>query len=137
LFARYPNELRAAEYAEMSYKAGGDPNICYFHGFWNLQPDQALIIETEIPECVYWNFQINNYWMESLDYRYFQISVNKQNARYNADGSVMLVVAAQDPGRGNYIDTAGHTNGTMLLRWVTASHHPQPRCRVVSLASLF
>jgi hypothetical protein len=74
--------------------------------------------------------------MESLDYRYLPISVNKHSAKYNADGSVRLVVASRDVGIGNFIDTAGHTSGTMLLRWTRASSHPVPTCRVVKLAAL-
>lgn len=135
-FASHPNELRADDYAELSQRTGGDPNICYYHGFWRVRADEALVIDTRVPDCVYWNFQLNNYWMESLDYRYFPIAVNKHTARYNDDGSVTLVVAARDPGCGNFIDTAGHDNGTMLLRWVNAASRPRPRCRLVKLASL-
>lgn len=135
-FALAPNQLLAEPYRELSMRTGGDPNIDYFHGYWQLADGEALVIESEVPDCVYWNFQLNNYWMESLDYRHWPVCVNKHNARLNADGSVTLVVAARDPGVGNFIDTAGHDRGTMLLRWVTATTHPQPRCRVVPLASL-
>jgi hypothetical protein len=46
------------------------------------------------------------------------------------------VVAARDPGVGNWIDTCGHDSGTALLRWLGAATHPLPRCRVVPLDSL-
>jgi len=74
--------------------------------------------------------------MESMDYRYFSVALNKFNARYEADGRLKLVIAAQDPGIGNFIDTAGHSEGGMILRWVHAKTHPEPVCRVVKLASL-
>jgi hypothetical protein len=49
---------------------GGDPNIFYYHSYWSLQEDEALLIEIEgVPECRFWNLQLNNYWIESLDYR--------------------------------------------------------------------
>jgi hypothetical protein len=134
-FQGAPNALATVDQS-LFIRAGGDPSIFYLHGYWSLAPDEALVIDTPVPECEIWNFQINNYWMESLDYRYLPVSVNKHTARYNADGSVTLIVASQDVGVGNFIDTAGHTSGTMLLRWTRAKHHPVPTCRVVSLASL-
>jgi hypothetical protein len=74
--------------------------------------------------------------MESLEYRYLPVHVNSHTAKYERDGSVRIVIAAQDPGVGNFLDTAGHTSGTMLLRWTRASSHPVPKCSVVKLAAL-
>jgi hypothetical protein len=135
LFRAQPNTLATVDQA-MFWKAGGDPRIFYLHGYWQLAPDEALVIETPVPECDIWNIQLDNYWMESLDYRYLPVTVNKHTARYNADGSVTCVVAATDPGVGNFLCTDGHQSGTLLLRWTGATNHPVPACRVVKLAQL-
>jgi hypothetical protein len=132
MFKQHPNEL--PDYGQPFFqKAGGDPKIFYYHGYWRLEPGQAWVIETDVPDCPYWNFQLNNWWMESLDYRYRQISLNKHTAKLEPDGRLVLVIAERDPGFGNWIDAAGHTSGTALLRWVDARTHPQPQCRVVAL----
>jgi hypothetical protein len=135
-FAARPNELHAEPYKEMSMRAGGDPNIDYFHGYWSLAPDQALVIDSDVPDCPYWNFQLNNWYMESLDYRYRPVAINKHAARLDARGRVTVVVAERNPGVANFVDTDGHACGTMLWRWVGARMHPRPQCRVVALASL-
>ncbi len=135
MFRATPNAFAPLDQT-MFQKGGGDPNIFYLHGYWEIAPDQALVIETEVPECELWNLQIDNYWMESLDYRYLPIHVNSHTARYEPDGSLRVVVAAEDPGVPNFLSTGGHTSGTMLLRWTRAKTHPVPRCRVVPLASL-
>ncbi len=134
-FARFPNELRPMDPA-VTGGAHGDPNIFFYMGYWELQPDEALVIEAKPPECEYWNFQLNNPWMESLDYRYHQIHYNKHTATYAPDGTFRLVVAHHDPGVPNWIDTAGHSHGTMGLRWVCAAEHPQPSTRVVKATDL-
>ena len=57
--------------------------------YWRLAPDEALLIEADrIPEAGHWNLQISNFWMESLDYRYHRIHVNKHTAHYEPDGSM-------------------------------------------------
>jgi hypothetical protein len=119
-------------------RAGGDPNIFYLQGYWRLAADEALVIESEVPECLFWNFQLDNYWMESMDYRYLKVALNKFNAKYAADGRLKIVIAARDPGlgTGNFIETGGHLEGGMILRWVHANTHPAPQCRVVKLDSL-
>jgi hypothetical protein len=134
-FRAHPNRLPRFD-ADVATAAGGVPHIAYYHGYWQLAPDEALVIEVTPPDCDYWNFQLNNYWMESLDYRYFPISVNKRSAVLEPDGSVRVIVAARDPGRGNWIDTCGHELGTMCWRWVRATEHPEPRTRVVALEDL-
>lgn len=135
-YLEHPNQLPPADQA-VCQAAGGDPNIFYYHGYWQLEDDEALLIELEeIPACETWNFQLNNYWMESLDYRYHQITVNKYTAQAQADGRVLIVVAHKNPGVGNWIDTAGHRRGTMCFRWIRASHHPHPTCRLVKAVEL-
>jgi hypothetical protein len=132
MFMAEPNELLPRD-QEFFQKAGGDPEIFYLHGYWELQPGQAWVIETEVPsDAPYWNFQLSNWWMESLDWDK-RITVNKHTARLDEDGRLTLVVADKDPGWGNWIDTTGHTSGTALLRWVGTDHHPLPTCKVVSL----
>jgi hypothetical protein len=135
LFQSQPNTLATVDQS-LFRKAGGDPNIFYLHGYWAIAADEALVIDTPVPECEVWNFQINNHWMESLDYRYLPVCINKHTARYNTDGSVTFVIGSSDPGYGNFLYTAGHESGTMLLRWTSARQHPIPTCRLVKLAEL-
>jgi hypothetical protein len=134
-FQQHTNELPKFDDA-ISMGAGGDPNICYYHSYWSLGPEEALVIEVTPPSCDSWNFQLDNHWMESLDYRYHRIHVNKHTARYRDDGSVRIVVTHRDPGVDNWIDTAGHSRGTMCFRWIRADAHPQPQTRVVKVSEL-
>jgi hypothetical protein len=135
-FQAHPNTLRPLD-AELLRADGGDSNTSYLHGYWNVAADEALVIDLQVPACEVWSFQLNNYWLESLDYRYFKVGVNKQTARYNLDGSVTFVIAPSHPGHnGNPLDTAGHTSGTMLLRVARPQQPPVPRCRVVKLLTL-
>ncbi len=134
-FRQHTNQLPKFDDA-ISMGAGGDPSICYYHSYWELGPFEALVIEVTPPTCESWNFQLNNHWMESLDYRYHRISVNKHTAKAEADGSVRLVVAHENPGVANWIETAGHRRGTMCFRWIRAESHPQPQTRLVKLSEL-
>jgi hypothetical protein len=122
-----------------SNEAGGDPAIFYYHSHWKLAPDETLVIDVKPPACDSWNFQLDNYWMESLDYRYFHVCINKTAAVINKDGSVTVVVSHSDPGVPNWIETAGHNEGTMCWRWyrLNAGEQPvTPSCRVIKLTEL-
>ncbi|RLU04228.1 MAG: DUF1214 domain-containing protein [Ketobacter sp.] len=134
-FQQHSNQLPQFD-PDTSTAAGGDPNIIYYHSHWALAPDQVLLIEVTPPECEHWNFQLNNYWMESLDYAHYRIHTNKHLAHYEADGSVRIIVAHRDPGLPNWINTTGHESGTMCFRWIRASEHPQPNTRVLTIAQL-
>ena len=131
-FQKHTNQLPRFDPA-ISLAMGGVPDIAYYHSYWRLADDEALVIEATPPRCDHWNFQLNNHWMESLDYRHHRIHVNSKTATARADGSVRVVVAHRDPGAPNWIETAGHTFGTMCWRWVRPEVEPppEPSCRVV------
>ncbi len=134
-FKANPNAFTVLDQAEF-LRQGGDPAIFYAHGYWALGPEQALLIDVPPSENEFWNLQIDNYWMESLDYRYFTIHLNKRTTRYRADGGATLVLAHRDPGVPNWLDTAGHDLGTMLYRVVRGAEPAYPRTRVVALAEV-
>lgn len=134
-FQEHPNELLGLDPA-LTGGAHGDPNIKYYMGYWKLAPGEALLIEATPPPCDYWNFQLNNYWLESLDYRYHSVHYNKHATVYRPDGSFQLVIADRNPGLPNWVDTAGHSKGTMGLRWIKAAEHPQPTTRVLRASEL-
>ncbi len=123
----------------MCLRSGGDPSIYYHNSRWQLEPEQALVINFIPPErCRTWNFQLSNFWMESLDYRYHRISVNRDTAVTEPDGSVRIVVSHREPAGmpGNWLTTAGHSEGAMLLRYVEAEDYPPVDTAVVPIAEL-
>ena len=120
----------------MSLWAREYPNITYYHSHWQLDSNEALVIEVKRPNCEYWNFQIINYWMESLDYQYHRIHTNKQIAHYESNGLVRIIVAHEDPGLPNWLNTTGHTSGTMCFRRIRADQPIQPATRVVAIREL-
>ena len=139
LYRKHINLLPSDDQARCQ-KAGGDPNIHYYQSYWKLADDEALYVHIkDIPDCQTWNLQLSNYWMQSLDYRYFKVCVNKFTAHYEPDGSVKIVIAAHDPGPKfpNWLNTRGHGEGGMLGRYVGAKVFPKEMpAKVVKLGEL-
>lgn len=113
--------------------AQGDPNTTYHYSYWELADGEVYEIVLSPPANFdYWNLQIGNHWLESFDYLHRNTHVNHETAVRNPDGSVRILVAAEDPGEPNWLDTAGHLRGALALRWVGASEDPaQPKTRVL------
>lgn len=135
-FQAHVNRLPRFDQA-MSDAMGGVPFIRYHHSAWRLEKHQALLIHVPFHAVDHWNFQLSNHWLESLDYRYFRVHTNSKLAAWEADGTATLVVAHDDPGHPNWIQTAGHTHGGMCFRWVKPEPFdaPDPVCEVVDLAA--
>jgi hypothetical protein len=95
-----------------------DPSIHFHAAYFELAPDEALVVEARPPRCDYWMFVLSNHWLETLDYTRHRITLNNHGAKLEPDGSVKVVVAGRDPGHPNWLDTAGHARGTIGVRWV-------------------
>jgi hypothetical protein len=116
---------------------GGADNIRYGSCFWELERDQALLLEVERPDADYWNFVTHTMpWLETGEFDRRQISLNDQQTHVDADGVVRIVVAHRDPATPNWIDTEERRRGMLVYRWVWARTNPVPRARVVALDAL-
>ncbi len=112
------------------------PDIQYTGAWWSLAPDEAVVAEGRAPVCRYWSIQIFNRWLESPDYRYRQVALNDSQVELEDDGSFRIVLAARNPGVPNWLDTAGHDEGQIVVRALLAKEPLEVRFRVVRLAEL-
>jgi hypothetical protein len=116
---------------------GGAHNILYGGGWWDLAPDEALLVTCDAPDANYWSFQgYNAGWFESLDFANRTTSLNGHQIRVDDDGRFRLAIAHRDPGIENWLDTAGHRAGMVTYRWVLTTTEPAPACEVVPLAEV-
>jgi hypothetical protein len=128
------NELPSAD-QEACLRAGGDPKIHFYRSVWKLGPGEALVVRIpRIPPCDTWNLQVDNFWQESMDRRYFRSNINKHTAHYDSDGGVTAFISSQDPGHPNWLDTAGHETGHFAMRWIRAEEHVDPTTTLCSIA---
>jgi hypothetical protein len=131
------NEYAAPFRFTVNHPSWGTPDNIYARCFFSLEPDEALVIEGTMTPCVYWGIQLWNPFMQSLDYRSHQCSVNQRTARIKSGDSFLVVVAGEDPGVPNWLDTAGHRDGAVFVRWLCAEGEPPtPTTRVVKIADL-
>ncbi len=105
-------------------------------GSWELDDEQALVIEVTPPDALYWSVSLGNHWWETIDYANRQSSLNGHQASIDDDGVFRAVVAHSDPGVANWLDTAGHRQGPVIFRWLRARGAPVPTTRVVAVDDL-
>ncbi|HXY67372.1 MAG TPA: hypothetical protein VEI45_24145 [Mycobacterium sp.] len=90
-------------------------------GHFDLRPDQALVITIPVSDAPYLGFQLGSMWYISLDYINHQTSLNNTQAQADPDGKFRIVVADQNPGVTNWVETLGHRRGFLQFRWQRVS----------------
>jgi hypothetical protein len=98
-----------------SRPGSGLPEI--YHGFWDLEPDECLILHAESPPGSYWGLQMANALWNTFDFAHRQTSLNVNQLDREADGSINIVVAHRDPGVANWLDAMGVRKGMLTLRF--------------------
>lgn len=135
----YLNSIRDKPMHEvrMTEFPGGVQAQRYWEAIFDFQPDEALILETPVPQQArYWNIQLNDLIWNTVDYVYRQSSLNGAQATIGADGWFRAVIAETDPGVPNWLDTGGNNIGTLVGRWYECDSHPVPTLRKVKLAEV-
>lgn len=127
------NTLEADDWAGR----GGVAGQYYHQGLFHLKADEALILETDLPHDVrYWSVQLGDALWNAIDWVNCQSSLNGGQAVIDDDGKFRAVIAPFDPGVANWLDSAGHLDGSIMLRWTEASNRPEPTLTVAPLAQI-
>lgn len=103
---------------------GGAEDATYGFVPYEMAPDEAIIIEADVPETIYWGAQLNDTWLNTLDYIYHQSSLSGGQAQLSADGKFRAVISVMDPGIANWLDPVGNLHGVLILRWYQAARKP-------------
>ena len=88
----------------------------YVAGRFVLAPDEAFVVDVSDGGAEYFTVPLSNIWGTTLDVLDRTGSLNKAQSLANEDGSYTYVIAAQDPGVHNWIDTDGLLEGILTLR---------------------
>lgn len=122
---------------EIASSVAGSASTTYGLGIWEIAPDEAMVIEWEIPDSAYWSLQLGDVWSNALDFLDHQTDVNLRTATLDPDGRLRAVIAHIDTGHANWLDTCGRSEGALASRNYRArGESPAPEVRVVALADL-
>jgi hypothetical protein len=96
-------------------------------GHYDLTPDQAMIVTVPVCDAApYQAIQIGSRWYVSTDYEHHQTSLTRAQSQADPDpshkgGVLRYVISERDPGVANWLETCGHPQGVMMLRWQRVS----------------
>jgi hypothetical protein len=116
---------------------GGAPSIAYGAGWWELEPGDALLVTTDVPDADYWGWTAHHrFRLDSGDFANRQTSLNMIQTSVDDDARVRIVVAHDDPGVPNWIDTERQPEGMLTYRSIGTRTRPTLEARVVPLAEV-
>lgn len=85
------------------------------HMCWKLAADESLIVEFNAHDA-FWMITNAGVFFNSMDYMYRPTSYTPARTKVDADGKIRLVIAHDDPGYHNWLDTQGFEQGNMTYR---------------------
>lgn len=130
-----PNRLVTAEAAAIGSE-NTTPDNLYMLGAFDLQPGEALVLDLEPPDTRYWSVTVENGWHECAEPFRTRSSGTHRSFTRRDDGTVRIVIAGEDPGVPNWLDTGGRRHGFVILRWLDNPEPPAVQVAVTPAATV-
>ncbi len=102
---------------------------------WVLAPDEALIIEVDAHDGL-WMFTNMGVFFNSMDFLYRPVSYTPSRTAVDSDGRIRLVLAHDDPGVHNWMDTQGFERGNVTYRHMLGGEPAALTTRLVKRSEL-
>lgn len=130
-----PNEFPPPELpGEFAFAAA---DAAYSMAPYLLAEGEALVMTGRWPECVFANVSVWTRYLQTYEYAYRPGGRNRANTTLEADGTFRIVIAHEDPGAPNWIDTGGRGFGLVFWRFFLPEGRVEtPQTAVVPVADL-
>ncbi|WP_208029285.1 hypothetical protein [Rhabdothermincola sediminis] len=115
-------------------EASGLKGQAYGMGAWRCEPDEAVILTLDPPPCRMWGVSLCDRFWQSIDFANHQSSLNSAQASLTGRGRFVGVISHDDPGVANWLDPAGHREGTLALRYLLPEVGDLPTMRYHTVA---
>jgi hypothetical protein len=116
---------------------GGNRNIWYGFGRFEIQPGEALVVEFAQPNARLWSIQwLLDPWYESGDLLNRMTGMPGREVRVDSDGRIRVVLSGRDPGVPNWLDTSSYARGFFVTRWIWCEQGPDVHLSLVRLDQL-
>lgn len=102
---------------------------------WHLEPDEALIVEMDWHDG-FWLFGMGAVFGQSLDFLHRSTSFAPARTRIDSDNVVRFVMAHDDPGVHNWLDTQGFSDGNLGYRNLMSQNPATFRTKLVKRADV-
>ncbi|MBO0677300.1 DUF1214 domain-containing protein [Mycolicibacterium sp. S2-37] len=103
--------------------------------YWELADDEALIIDFKAHEGL-WMLTNMGVFFTSMDFLYRPVSYTPSRTAVDTDGRIRIVLAHDDPGCHNWMDTQGFTRGNVTYRHMLGGQPAALNTTVVNRADL-
>lgn len=129
--AEHPNRFPTADATADDGKRGRAATNMY----WELDAHQALVIEFDAHDGL-WSLTNMGVFFTSMDYLHRPVSYTPSRTVTDSDGKIRVVLAHDDPGCHNWLDTQGFSRGNVTYRHLLDGQPAELRTTLVDVAEL-
>lgn len=122
---------------DIASDTAGSPSTIYTWAIYEIQSDEALIIEADMPQARFWSVEALDVWTKPIDFLHRQSDINGKHMIIDNDGKYRAVLSFEDPGVANWLDSGGRQEGIIVGR----AYHPEgtptaPTLKIVKTSEL-
>jgi hypothetical protein len=120
----------------------GNFGLAAFDAHYSMAPffinsDEALVITGRWPDCRFGNVCLWNRFQQTFDYVDRCVSLNRTQTQLERDGSFKMILAHDDPGLPNWMDTEGNLFGLVFWRFFLVEGEVEtPKAELVKFSDL-
>lgn len=111
------------------------PDNDYHGGSFSLAPDEALVVEGDVPTAAFWSITLQDHWMQSIESNGQPASL-KGSEITDRDGRYRVWISETPPSAGeDWLNTGGESEGLVAIRYLLSDNATAPIAKLHKLTN--